>query len=283
MRLLRLLTGLSRIASHSTLLGCLFISYYLPKPSDWKSFKYEQYIYSDSFPIRFDRLDILVKHTSNLLCIQHYIDDQKTLLKSDYKLVNNNLISLKTIILDSSANIIFDTSLNNIQFDAKNKKYSSLMLYRDLQLDIKAEFGAISTVSSFANDENKFVITYYFEKDSLVGISAQDQSKRFQDYMRMYENKLVSFETKIKEPIDVGKGDDGEYWIDNYLVTIDKKTMHKIKGKKVRITGRMVIIKGYTSPDRVRVILSTGAELPAQTFEVDVKNLVNPTIKILSN
>src|SRR6185503_4916131 len=98
-----------RITTYLILFGLSFTRPFSTSASGKETSYFPQHFCIDSFVIKFDSIPFLIKSSSNQLYTEHLIDKRKTLLKVNYSLLNNTLVSVRATIEDSASNIILDT------------------------------------------------------------------------------------------------------------------------------------------------------------------------------
>lgn len=230
---------------------------------------------ADTFTIIYDSIKITVQPSPNKLVVINRIESRKCVLITEYFVENNTVIQTRTALkyLNKSSIVIDSNS-----FEARKSKIKSFKWPNEkVEMKLKAKKEVLNTELSVNGSQNVFELQFYFDSNCLSLVSAQDRSKRYLDSMSL-NNKRVRFITTIDQKQKLEKHN---CWINGYLFSFDDEQFEKIKGKKVKISGRITIGKGSYSPYSKRLYSPDGRQLLAQGLGRDVMMISEPRIKIL--
>ena len=88
-------------------------------------------------------------------------------------------------------------------------------------------------------------------------------------------DSTISFVTTF----NIDKATKDGYYLEEYVVDVDQKQAKKINGKKIRVTGKVTIVKGLINePDKFD---NNGNRIIKQGRAQDTKLISNPSIEVL--
>lgn len=185
------------------------------------------------------------------------------------------------IIVRDSNNMMIDSSKTetwNLP-DTLNSDFK--WRYNRMELEITSKRGSFSVTSNLDDGNHKLNLEYLIDNDTMYWVKVQNQSRRFMDTVEKYDNKFVSFVTRINHPKVAGKNASyGTFWIEGYAVEdLSTKQMKKLQAKNVRISGMVYYRIGSDSPNYQLIYSNKGNRVIAQERGADVKEIYNPQIE----
>lgn len=235
---------------------------------------------ADPFTINYDSVKITVQSWPNKLVVINQIENRKSVLITEYFIIDNTVVQAKTFFKHlNEPNTVIDSNLFEIHNLLRSKTKSLHWANEHVEIKLKAKEEVLNAILSVNGSQNVFELQFYFDSSCLIMVNAQDRSKRYVDSMSL-DNKRVKFITTIDEKQKLEKHN---CWINGYLFSFEDDQFEKIRGKKVKITGRITISKGSNSPYHERSYSSDGRRILSQGYGQDIMIIIDPKIKILKH
>ena len=113
----------------------------------------------------------------------------------------------------------------------------------------------------------KCMLSLLFTLFSLSSFSQTTDTLKIQP---VKESDTVSFTSKV----DIANATKDGIYLNDYVVNISYKQLKKLNGKKIKVTGKVTIIKGLQNLNKDEI---------QQGREADTKYIQSPKIEIISN
>jgi len=120
----------------------------------------------------------------------------------------------------------------------------------------------------------KFILPFLFVLFNLTSFSQVTDTLKNQPKKK---SDLVSFIAKL----DTANATKDGIYLNGYVVNIDYGQAKKLNGKKIRVTGKVTIVKGLNNIPKEYD--QNGNEIIRQGRAEDTKHIESPKIKIIKN